>query len=171
MEQSNRFSVALFTSAVLALGCGGGTPASSDAATADTGPAAVDAGPGADATLAECATTPSYEELRDTIFAPRCATGRCHGGTTGDGPARGPSDFTATSTRDALVGRASVHAMGLVLVRPGDLDGSFLLAKLTNDLPSDPRLRGVAMPPAEPWTMLPESELEAIRCWIAGGAP
>ncbi len=161
----------LLASALLAGGCSPREVRLDDAAVP-----AGDAGPGDDAAQADaatpgCASTPTYAELRDTIFTRRCATGRCHGGTTGPGVARGPTDFTASSTRAGLVDHGSVFRMGLVLVRPGDPTGSFLMAKLTNDLPADFRLEGVAMPAASPWTSLPASELDSIRCWIAGGAP
>lgn len=180
MDQAKRFWVLSFATAMI--GCGGeGARPFADAGTLAADAArALDAEtdaaiPATDAALHDlsCETTPSYEELRDTIFTPRCTTGRCHGGTTGTGPARGPNDFTARSTRDQLVGRGSVFRMGLVLVRPGDPEASFLMAKLTNDLPADPRLQGSAMPAGgdAPWVMLPESEIEAVRCWIAAGAP
>jgi hypothetical protein len=161
--------------ASFAIGCGGDPGQTfTDADVSDAAAPMADAATEPDAADVDlCATTPTYEELRDTIFAPRCTTGRCHGGTDGPLPQRGPSDFTETSTRTAMVDRASVWRMGLVLVRPGDPDGSFLLAKLTNDLPADARLQGVAMPAATDirWAQIPDEELASIRCWILAGAP
>jgi hypothetical protein len=163
----------LLVSSTLALGCATDPPpvevdaAVEDTATLDDAPAVeVDTGTG-------CATTPTYTELRDTIFTANCATGRCHGGTTGLGRPEGPGDFTATSTRDVWVNRASIYMRGIVVVTPGDPDASFMLSKLTDDLPADQRLGGEAMPPngRDPWVMRPQSEIDAIRCWIAGGAP
>ena len=63
-------------------------------------------------------------------------------------------------------------SMGLVLVVPGDPGASFLMRKLTDDLPSDGSLGG-PMPEGEAilWSMIPQAELDAITCWIAGGAP
>jgi hypothetical protein len=162
--------------ALLGAGCGGDpAQALTDAAVPTDSAAPRDATLEEDAAAVEptCETTPTYEELRDAIFAPRCTTGRCHGGTDGPPPARGPGSFTSSSTRLAMVDRDSVYRMGLVLVRPGDPDGSFLVQKLTNDLPPDPRIQGAPMPasPTGPWAPLPESDVERIRCWIAGGAP
>ncbi len=142
----------------IAVGCGGG------AATTTT---KFDAG-------ASCATAPTYSQLVTATFAPRCA-GRCHGGAnmppTPSSPA-GPIDLSASSDRTTLVDRASIRGMGLVLVVPGDPGGSFLMRKLTDDLPDDGTL-GSPMPEGEAirWSMIPQAEIDAITCWIAGGAP
>jgi hypothetical protein len=167
-----KYGIQVLSASLALIGCGGGAVVQTfdDAAVADAAEAP-------DAAVVEdagssCETTPTYEELRDTIFAPRCATGRCHGGTDGEGRPQGPNDFTSSSTRLSFVDRASVFGAG-VLVRPGDPEASFLLRKLTNDLPPDARLQGVAMPLSSsgPWVPLPESDIERIRCWIEGGAP
>ena len=123
---------------------------------------------------ASCATVPTYGQLLTATFVPRCS-GRCHGGAnmppTPTSPA-GPIDLSASSTRAQLVDRASIHGMGLVLAVPGDPGTSFLLRKLKNDLPADGSL-GSPMPQGEAiaWTMIPQAEVDAITCWIAGGAP
>ena len=123
---------------------------------------------------AGCSTVPTYAQLVTATFAPRCS-GRCHGGTSGPptpGLPAGPMDLSTSSTRDQLVDRASILGMGLVLVVPGDPASSFLLRKLTDDLPADQSL-GNPMPQGEAirWTMIPQAEIDAITCWIAGGAP
>jgi hypothetical protein len=84
----------------------------------------------------------------------------------------GPIDLSASSHRTELVDRASIHGTGLVLVVPGDPASSFLMRKLTNALPTDLTL-GSPMPLGEAiqWSMIPQSEVDAISCWIAGGAP
>jgi hypothetical protein len=126
-----------------------------------------DAGP-------NCPTVPTYSELLTATFVPRCS-GRCHGGTSGPptpaSPA-GPIDLSGSSNRSQLVDRASIHGMGLVLVVPGDPTASFLLRKLTDDLPTDLSL-GNPMPLGEAiqWSMIPQAEVDAVSCWIAGGAP
>jgi hypothetical protein len=143
--------------ALVATGCGGGGTMATD----------FDAG-------ASCPTVPTYSQLVTVTFAPRCS-GRCHGGAnmppTPSSPA-GPIDLSPTSNRGQLVDRASIHGMGLVLVVPGDPVSSFLLRKLTDDLPPDGSL-GSPMPEGEAilWSMIPQSEMDAITCWIAGGAP
>jgi hypothetical protein len=143
--------------AVAAVGCGGG------AATTTS----FDAGAG-------CPTVPTYTQLQTATFGPRCS-GRCHGGAdmppTPSSPA-GPIDLSPTSDRGQLVNRSSIHGMGLVLVVPGDPAASFLMRKLTDDLPDDGTL-GSPMPEGEAirWSMIPQAEIDAITCWIAGGAP
>jgi hypothetical protein len=149
----------ILCAALAALGCGSGG--------AGTMTNRFDAGAG-------CSTVPTYAQLVTATFAPRCS-GRCHGGTSGPPtpslPA-GPMDLSTSSTRDQLVDRASVLGMGLVLVVPGDPASSFLLRKLRDDLPADASL-GNPMPQGEAirWTMIPQAEIDAITCWIAGGAP
>lgn len=141
--------------------------------------AAAGCGAGNDSTLkldagAGCAAVPTYGQLVTDIFAPRCS-GRCHGGAnmppTPSSPA-GPIDLSPSSDRSQLVDRASIHGMGLILAVPGDPARSFLLRKLTNDLPTD-RSLGNPMPQGEAiaWSMIPQAEIDAITCWIAGGAP
>jgi len=124
-----------------------------------------DAGP-------SCPTVPTYSQLVTSTFSPRCS-GRCHGGggLTPSSPA-GPIDLSPSSNRGQLVDRASIHGMGLVLVVPGDPAASFLMRKLTDDLPADGSL-GLPMPECEAirWSMIPQAEVDAITCWIAGGAP
>jgi hypothetical protein len=173
-EMRCSFSRWLVLVVLLALGCAadpvqteGDAGVVADAASQDDA-AADDAASGP-----ACATTPTYAELRDTIFTRRCATGVCHGGTTGTGRPEGPGNYTASSTRDVWVNRSSVWMRGLVVVRPGDPDGSFMLRKLTNDLNPNPRIEGEPMPDngRMPWEQLPDEEIAAIRCWIAGGAP
>jgi hypothetical protein len=123
---------------------------------------------------ASCPTVPTYGQLVTATFAPRCS-GRCHGGAnmppTPSSPA-GPIDLSPSSDRGQLVNRASIHGMGLVLVVPGDPAASFLMRKLTDDLPDDGTL-GSPMPEGEAirWSMIPQAEIDAIVCWIAGGAP
>jgi hypothetical protein len=119
-----------------------------------------------------CATVPTYSQLVTATFAPRCS-GRCHGGAsmTPSTPP-GPIDLSTKSNRTSLVNRGSVLGMDLVLVVPGDPGRSFLMHKLTNDLPTDGS-QGGPMPMGEAilWSEIPQAELDAITCWIAGGAP
>jgi hypothetical protein len=146
-----------FVTAVCNVGCGGG-PA--------TTPPPFDAG--------ACATVPTYAQLLTTTFSSRCS-GRCHAGANMPpapiAPA-GPVDLSSSSNRGSLVNRASVLGMGLVLVVPGNPGASFLMRKLTDDLPSDGSLGGpMPMGEAIQWSQIPQPELDAITCWIAGGAP
>jgi hypothetical protein len=122
---------------------------------------------------ASCPTVPTYAQLQTATFGPRCS-GRCHGGSGGLTPSSpaGPINLSASSTRAELVDRASIHGMNLLLVVAGDPGASFLLRKLTDQLPTDGSL-GSPMPEGEAiqWSMIPQAEVDAITCWIAGGAP
>ncbi|HXU05331.1 MAG TPA: hypothetical protein VN903_30435 [Polyangia bacterium] len=147
----------LILGALIAAGCGGGGDTTTK----------FDAG-------ASCPTVPTYAQLMTATFSPRCS-GRCHGGASmppGPTSPAGPIDLSSSSTRAQLVDRASIHGMGLVLVVPGDPSASFLMRKLTDNLPADGTL-GLPMPEGEAiqWSMIPQAEVDAIKCWIAGGAP
>jgi hypothetical protein len=127
----------------------------------------VDAGPA-------CASTPSFAEIRDSIFADSCATGGCHGSTAGGppGPPRphGTLLLSRTAKRSDLVNVSLDVYPGHVIVVPGDPFGSFLYQKITGDLPSDGSL-GIKMPWGEAAMLsLPDDQIEQIRCWIKGGA-
>lgn len=92
----------------------------------------------------------------------------CHSGeNSADG-----LDLLGDDAFDLLVNAASPLFPAEVLVIPGDAEGSFLLRKLTNDLPEDGSL-GEPMPKGEAirWQPLPDDQLELVREWIAAGAP
>jgi hypothetical protein len=103
------------------------------------------------------------------IFAQRCASGFCHGGTT---PAEG-LDLASGGVRSRLV---SVNAKGKgmngmptcetrLLLDPSDVDRSYLLEKIESTTPQC----GVPMPLTG---RLTDAEKECIRTWataIAGG--
>jgi hypothetical protein len=163
-----RLNLVLAAATLVASGCnGGGATTTDDAATTDDARIAFDAGPG-------CPSVPTYSQLLSATFVPRCS-GRCHGGgimPPGPTSPAGPIDLSASSDRGQLVDRASIYGMGLVVVVAGDPGSSFLLRKLTDGLPADGSL-GNPMPQGEAirWTMIPQAEIDAITCWIAGGAP
>jgi len=109
---------------------------------------------------------PNWPSIYDGVLVPLCVS--CH--------AAGPRDYrvesqvdlsTADVAYEQLVGVVSTGAYcknrGLTHIAPGNVDGSFFLAKL-GDTPEC----GVQMPLGGPY--LPEEVLVPIRAWIAAGA-
>ena len=96
------------------------------------------------------------------IFERRCGGAACHIGE--DSPAHG-LDLGADAARDDLVGVPSIEVPELLRVDPGRPDESYLHCKLVADC--DERV-GERMPVGGP--PLSESDIEAIRRWIAAGA-
>jgi hypothetical protein len=155
--------------------------ASQDAAAVDAGTA--DAGTGApDATLGDvgssdagtpdvgCPTPVRLVDIQTATFDGCSGRGpmTCH---TRD-PFQGALDLSdaATSFR-SLVGVTSSRSVERRVVA-GDPAHSFLWRKLTNNLAAD-LSEGDPMPKGEAiaWHPLPDDQLNAIRCWIAQGAP
>jgi len=104
---------------------------------------------------------PAVPRLTDEIqpiFNASCALANCH---VGDGA--GGLNLEAGRAYGDLVG---VHSTEVddPLVAPGDLDHSYLYEKVTKDMPRV----GDRMPLA---SALDPLDIEALRQWIAGGAP
>jgi hypothetical protein len=109
----------------------------------------------ADATLAN---------IQTQIFSPTCTDQFCHGAQS---PANDLS-LAASVSHEQLVGVLSVNfaaqQAGLLRVKPGDPDNSFLIIKLTNPTP----LQGLLMPSGKP--PLSAAQIQLIRDWITQGA-
>jgi hypothetical protein len=145
---------------------------------------------------AQDAASPLYAEV-ESILVRSCAFERCHSGALVGGAldlSRG-GDYHA-----ALVGIEACEYERMARVEPGDPDRSWLMVKLTAEFrgPEDPYPFYIRFMPAPGWdstrracrdqasdgtplfgqrmpltapNMLPEAELDAIRAWIAAGAP
>ncbi|MEC9071078.1 MAG: c-type cytochrome domain-containing protein, partial [Myxococcota bacterium] len=94
-------------------------------------------------------------EIRGVLEA-ACVS--CHG----EGLTLGGLDLSGAGAYDALVNGMS--ASGFPFVVPGDLAGSYLVAKLSQTPPD-----GATMPP--PPNMLTQGEIDQVNAWILGGAP
>lgn len=164
---------------LLLAGCGSSAPArvsdagtdagSVDAARTDAYLAPPDAyfGDTNAADSGACATFPTFDELSASVFVPRCGAPACHDSLNpGE---HGGIAFDLPTARARMVGGLSTFTTGGYLVIPGDVGHSFLWRKLTNDIAIDGS-EGTPMPQADPWLELAPSELEQVRCWIAGGA-
>ena len=89
--------------------------------------------------------------------------GGCHDAESPNAglPLTGPAVYEA-------LGQAAAGRPDLMLVEPGDPEGSYLYMKLVNASGID----GSPMPtsPISGWRPLPSAELDAIRTWILAGA-
>ena len=102
--------------------------------------------------------------IQTTIFARSCIDAGCHSGAF---PAGGLS-LEAGKAHDQLVGVqpsnfAALQA-GLVRVKPGDPDGSFLVAKVSGPTAAEGSVMPLGKPP------LTAAQIQLIRDWITAGA-
>ena len=104
---------------------------------------------------------PNLPSLQANIFDLNCALSGCHAGSS---PTQG-LNLEAGQTFTNIVNVSSNQMPGLLRVRPGDPDQSYLYLKVT----ADPSIVGSGMPLGRP--QLSEDQLEAIRLWISNGAP
>lgn len=107
----------------------------------------------------------TYHEIQDYIFDKSCASSACHAA-----PANaGNLNLTYGLSYQDLVGRVpqnpAAAAAGMQLIDPGNPENSFLLTKLIDPTPE----QGVRMPFNA--GTLHAGKIEAIRTWIAAGAP
>lgn len=101
---------------------------------------------------------PDFAQVRDELLVPGCGNSTCHGTGTGG------LTITSEMTRDDLVGVASVGAPTQQLVAAGDVEGSYLAAKMRGDA----GIVGGTMPPGSGATA---EQLQLVEDWIAAGAP
>ena len=92
------------------------------------------------------------------IFDANCTS--CHG--------TGSPTLTATMSWASLVGVASAEESTFQYVQPGDVDHSYLYAKLVGGTPNI-TITGSVMPRGA--AMLSQADIDTIAQWIAEGAP
>jgi hypothetical protein len=110
-----------------------------------------------------------YPEI---ITAKGCSQGaQCHGGAGGmlnmSDAATAYAALVGVAAMGVLPGAPNCSESGLTRVVPGDPDNSLLVQKLSNT-----QTCGTQMPPGGPQggTFGP-GQLEAVKAWIAAGAP
>jgi hypothetical protein len=107
--------------------------------------------------LAGCAEVDSFSQLESEILVPSCGFSSCHGSNAGG------LQIEPNESYDALVGVPSVVDPDLILVKPGDPEASYLMAKLEGRAEwGDPMPVGV--------NLLDSEILDRIRAWIEAGA-
>ncbi len=118
------------------------------------------------AASAGCDTPVTFSSIQSDVLTPRCATAGCH--DSGERPA-GQLALVAGRSYAALVGQPArnVGAVdeGLLLVKPGDPDQSFLVLKVREHVPVR---YGIPMPQSN---RLSSDEVARIEAWVAAGAP
>ena len=144
VSPSAQLPVTAILVAVLASGCSG----SGDGLDENGRPV----GEGGDAT-----DTSEFTRIQQTVFTPLCT--QCHQGSGAPLGLR----LDAGNSYAMLVGVASVEVPGLLRVEPGLPDRSYLVRKVEGSASV-----GGRMPLGGP--SLPQSSIDLIRSWIAGGA-
>lgn len=112
---------------------------------------------------------PAALECIAPFVAKRCAVAECHDSATRE---HAMDLSTGESIYDAWVNRNGLdHCENRLEPRvvPGNPDGSFVMRKLTGQLACAGSL-SQPMPPPPELPLLPE-QIEAVRIWIASGAP
>jgi hypothetical protein len=109
--------------------------------------------------------TVSLAQIQDTIFTPVCATMFCHSSATRSGNLVLEEGQSFGALVNVLSDNPAARNAGLLRVRPGDPDTSFLVIKLEGPTPAQGSRMPLLLPP------LDAEELELIRRWIAQGAP
>jgi hypothetical protein len=103
--------------------------------------------------------TADLQSIQDNVFTPICA--QCHIGAS----APEGLQLDAAHSYDLLVGIPSNEQPNLLRVMPGDPDDSYMVHKIEGLAGID----GGQMPLGE--APLPQATIDAIRQWIADGAP
>jgi len=102
--------------------------------------------------------TADFQSIQDNVFTPICV--RCHSGA---GAPQG-LELDAAHSYALLVGVPSNEQSGLLRVKPGAPDSSYLVLKLEGAA----GIVGAQMPFGAP--ALPQSTIDVIRQWISDGA-
>lgn len=102
---------------------------------------------------------PTFQNIQQNVFSSICIA--CH---TGSGAPQG-LQLDAAHAYQMLVNVPSVERSDLVRVQPGNPDASYIIQKLEGS----PGIVGGQMPFNRP--PLPQTTINAIRVWIAQGAP
>lgn len=99
--------------------------------------------------------TPEYlfREAKGMVFGPICS--QCH---IGNDPPKGL--LLSGDHPKAAIGRASEEEKGVLLIKPGDPDNSYLVWKIEGRR----QINGDRMPKDQP--PLSEAQIEAVRAWI-----
>jgi hypothetical protein len=103
--------------------------------------------------------TADFQSIQNNVFTPICSL--CH---IGAGAPEG-LQLDAAHSYNLLVGVPSNEQPSLLRVKPGDPNNSYMVHKIEGA----PGIVGGQMPLGE--TPLPQATIDAIRQWIANGAP
>ncbi len=104
-------------------------------------------------------------ELQKKVFSINCTTSSCHSADRAAGNLVLAEGLSYTQVVDVSPDNLAAKSAGLVRVKKGSTDLSFLWRKLTNQLTSD---EGTLMPQAG--VVLDPAQLDLAKRWIEGGA-
>jgi len=120
-----------------------------------------DSGPSEPEDTRTLKAAPSFAaDIREIFTRRGCAQAGCHAAPIG-----GDLDLSS-NPHGNLVNTDAAGVAGLLRVKPGDVQNSYLVIKLEG---TDPRMAGDRMPSGLP--PLDAIDLGNIRNWIANGAP
>lgn len=103
---------------------------------------------------------PTFTQIQDNIFTTSCALSGCHTGTF---PPQG-LNLSEGQAYASLVNVAAQEVQGLLRVKPGDPNNSYLVMKITGAA----GIAGGRMPLGR--TPLSDAQIQMIRDWIENGA-
>jgi hypothetical protein len=104
-----------------------------------------------------------FDAVIQPLFSTNCAVTGCHTGTT----PTGNMNLSVGFAYAYIVEVASIEVPSLKRVKRFDPDHSYLYMKITGA----PASGTSPMPPPATGTVLTAAQKDAIRCWIAAGAP
>ena len=111
----------------------------------------------------------SFVWLHEKVFQPTCANSGCHDGTFE------PHFSTVGSAYNSLVNHpviANDAAVGFsARVVPGDPASSWLMTRLTEDVPNTSGMMPLSLEPGSDWPANRPAYLDALEAWIEAGAP
>jgi hypothetical protein len=110
----------------------------------------------------------SFQTVETDVFSARCGGfPSCHL----KAPYAGNLNLSSGSAFQSLVGVAASIDASKIRVVAGNPANSFLVQKLTNQLPTGGQ-DGSPMPQNEglPWTELPQNLIDEVESWISAGA-
>ncbi len=110
----------------------------------------------------------SIEGLHANIFRPTCANSGCHDGTFE------PDFRTVSSTYNTLVYQPIVkndpQGSYAVRVKPGSVNESMLMARLTIDIDNNSGIMPLAVEPDSDWPNNSDAYIQNVSDWIQAGA-
>jgi hypothetical protein len=113
--------------------------------------------------------TGSFAWLHDRVFQPTCANSGCHDGTFEPDFRSIGSSFNTLVNHPVVANDAGFNFE--YRVTPGDASSSFLIERLTTDIPNLSGMMPLEVDPGSDWSDSNDSYIDAIVAWIEAGAP
>ena len=128
-------------------------------------------GEGAEIAAPDATQAAGYRQIHEKIITPSCALPSCHAAPVSGGLDLVDVDSSYAALVDVAPSNFQAAQKGMVRVKPGDPDASFLFQKVFSSSPElAAEALGAAMPLGAVEALGPRS-LSAVRSWILAGAP